>query len=269
MTAATAPVRGARGGQSGGRALTGAPGVPFARLLGVELRKQVDTRAGVWLLGVIVLVATGVIVLMLTTAQPADLTWESFFLGTSMVHLILLPLIGVLAATGDWSQRTALSVFTLEPRRTRVNVAKILAALGLAVAVMVATAGVAAAANGIGIATRDGAGTWGVDGAVLVGTAIALMLFVLQGVAFGLAMLSTPAAIVSYLALPTAWTIVAGMVPGLRRWAEWLDMNVTVLPLTEGGVTGGDVTRLLVSVAVWVGLPLAIGLWRTARRDVA
>ena len=264
MTAATATR-----GRPEPRPLTGSPGVPFARLFGVELRKQVDMRAGLWLLGIAVLVATGVIVLMLTTADPVDLSWQSYFLGTSMVHMILLPLVGILAATGDWSQRTALSVFTVEPRRTRVNVAKLGAALALGLAVIVATAVAAAAANGIGIATRDAGGAWDLEAATVAGATVTLLLFVLQGVGFGLALLSTPAAIAAYLVLPTAWSIVAGLVPGLWRWAEWLDMNLTVLPLAGGTMTSSDWPRLLVSVAVWVGVPLAIGLRRTARRDVA
>jgi hypothetical protein len=32
---------------------------------------------------------------------------------------------------------------------------------------------------------------------------------------------------------------------------------------------GGRGAQLAISVAVWVGLPPAVGLWRTARRDVA
>jgi hypothetical protein len=37
----------------------------------------------------------------------------------------------------------------------------------------------------------------------------------------------------------------------------------------SGDMAGGDWARLATSTALWVGVPLAIGLWRTARRDVA
>lgn len=56
---------------------------------------------------------------------------------------IFLPVIGIIAVTGEWSQRTALTTFTLVPRRWRIVVAKIVAlalpAL-LAVVISIATA---------------------------------------------------------------------------------------------------------------------------------
>ena len=45
---------------------------------------------------------------------------------------MLLPVIGIMAATAEWTQRTGLVTFTLEPRRGRVVLAKALAALACA-----------------------------------------------------------------------------------------------------------------------------------------
>ena len=44
---------------------------------------------------------------------------------------MLLPILGIMAATAEWTQRTGLVTFTLEPRRGRVVLAKALAALVL------------------------------------------------------------------------------------------------------------------------------------------
>jgi len=126
-------------------------GIPFLRLCRVELRKQLDTRAGVWLLVSIALVNTVFIAITLFTADAANITWTSLTASASFGQLLLLPLIGVMAATSEWSARTALTTFTLEPRRTRVNVAKLASAGSLGLIVMVMTLAFSAVLNAIGL----------------------------------------------------------------------------------------------------------------------
>ncbi|KGM13380.1 ABC transporter permease [Cellulomonas bogoriensis] len=251
------------------RAAEGRRGIPFVRLARVEARKQLDTRAGAWLLTVVVLVNAALITLMLTTAEPSALTWMNLTETASFGQMLLLPLIGIMAATSEWSQRTAVTTFVLEPRRGRVTLAKLVSALALGLCVMVATLAVAALLNVVGLVARDGDGSWALDVGFVAGMSLALVILVTQGVAFGLALLSTPGAIVAYLALPTAWTVLSALVEGLRGPSEWLDINMTLLPLMAGEMTGGDWSRLATSVALWVALPLAVGLWRTGLREVA
>lgn len=249
--------------------LTGAPGVPFARLLRVELRKQVDTRASAWLLGVIALVNIGLSALVLVASEPQALTWQELTVASSIGQLLLLPLIGILAATSEWSQRTALTTFVLEPRRTRVNLAKLVAAVVLGLGIMVVTTAAAALLNLVGMLLRDGDGSWALDPGMVAGTTIALVVFVVLGVAFGLVLLSTPVAVVAFLVLPTLGSVLPMLAPALQGPAEWLDVNRTTVPLMEGTMAADDWPRLAVSVAVWVVVPLVLGLWRTARRDIA
>ncbi|QDB79294.1 ABC transporter permease [Georgenia sp. 311] len=244
-------------------------GVPFTRLLLVELRKQVDTRAGAWLLAVIVLLNAALIALVLFTGEPQSRTWQELTTASSLGQLILLPLIGIMAATGEWSQRTALTTFTLEPRRSRVNLAKLVSAWGLGLVVMAAALAVGAVSNVVGAVLLDGDGAWTMEWSVLGGMLLALVLLVSQGVGFGLALLSTPVAIVAYLALPTAWTVLTALVSGLREPAQWLNLDSAMGPLMEGTMTATGWAQLATSAAVWVGVPLALGLWRTARRDVS
>ena len=125
---------------------------------------------------------------------------------------MLLPIIGVMAATAEWSQRTGLVTFVLEPRRGRVVLAKALAALGLAVVVLVAAVAASALANVAG-----GTGEWDLTAAVAGGTVLALLVYVLQGVAFGLLFLNTPVAIVSVLVLPTVWSIATLAISSLEE----------------------------------------------------
>ncbi|WP_263121183.1 ABC transporter permease [Cellulomonas sp. RIT-PI-Y] len=244
------------------------PGIRWARLVEVELRKQVDTRAGRWLLALIVLVDIVLMALFLWAADQAP-GWATMTEAASVGQLLLLPLIGVLAATSEWSQRTAVTTFVLEPRRIRVHGAKAAAGVLLALGVMVVTVAAAALATLTGGLVHGGVPSWTVHGGQLGGLALALILLVLQGLGFGLSLLSTPAAIVAYLALPTAWTVVATLVPALREPARWLDQSGPLAELMAGSLTGDGWVRLLTSTLLWVGVPLAVGLWRTARRDVA
>jgi hypothetical protein len=265
----TAPTFRTSGGATGSSARTDVAAVPFVRLARVELRKQLDTRAGAWLLAVIVLVDAGFIALTLFTADPAMLTWRELTMASLWGQMLLLPLVGILAATGEWSQRTALTTFALEPRRTRVNAAKLASALALGLTVMVLALVSGAVFNVVGALWRGGDGSWAMEWSMLGGMALALLLLVTQGLAFGLSLLSTPGAIVAYLGLPTLWSILGMTVTALREPAQWLDINTAMLPLMAGQMGGTQWAHLAASTAVWVLAPLAFGLWRTARRDVA
>ncbi|MFC4553859.1 ABC transporter permease [Georgenia faecalis] len=267
MSAAVAPTTGTTG--TAGPARTAPRAVPFARLAAVELRKQVDTRAGIGLLIAIVVLTAGIMALVLFNSDGEFITWQELTLASSWGSVFLLPLIGVMAATSEWSQRTALTTFALEPRRTRVNMAKLVSANVLGLGVLMAVLAVGAVLNVVGRLWLDGNGSWAMDWALFGGMALSLVILVTQGVAFGLALLSTPIAIVGYLALPTLWTILSALVPALRGPSDWLDINVTLTPLTEGGMGGEEWAQLATSCGVWVLLPLAFGLWRTARRDVS
>jgi ABC-2 type transport system permease protein len=57
--------------------LTGAAqGIPFARLVRVELRKLTDTRMSRWLLIAMAAATPVVIAIMLAVASPRDLTYS-------------------------------------------------------------------------------------------------------------------------------------------------------------------------------------------------
>lgn len=242
--------------------------VPFSRLLVVEIRKLTDTRAGMWLLIAIAAITAVVVTIMLFTANAADLTFANFVLATSVPQAILLPILGILAVTSEWSQRTGLVTFTLEPRRSRVAAAKLVAAALLGVAAVGVAFGTAALANIVGTTFMDGNGSWHMTGSVVGGALLLQVLGVVQGVAFGMAILSSAAAIVAFLVLPTAWTVLGSMVSWLHDAAGWLDLGTTSGPLLEGSMHGEQWARLGTSTALWVLLPLAFGLYRLVHREV-
>ncbi|WP_329107831.1 ABC transporter permease [Micromonospora sp. NBC_01699] len=240
----------------------------LARLTGVELRKLTDTRAGYWLLIVIALAAAAIVTVQLFVMPDADQTFENFFVPSLLPVGILLPVLGILLVTGEWSQRTAMTTFALVPQRSRVLVAKLLAAAIAALASVLASLAVAAIGTALAGAL-GGAGTWSVEPQIFGYAAVFQVINVVMGVAFGMLFLNTPLAIVLYLVLPTVWSILSEMISGLRRAAEWLDLSVTTMPLTTSDVTAGQWGRIAVSVALWVLLPLVAGLVRIVRREVS
>ncbi|MCA2213995.1 ABC transporter permease [Jidongwangia harbinensis] len=242
--------------------------VPLHRLIVVELRKLADTRAGLWLLIVIALAAAATVVILLFAADAEQQTFVEFFTFAQLPSAVLLPVLGILSVTSEWSQRTALTTFTLVPERGRVLTAKLIAAVLIAVLALGANGLFAVVGNAIASAT-GGDGSWTLGGDMLVQALVLQVVLVLMGYGFGALLLNSPVAIVLYFALPTVWSILAGLVKTLRTAAGWLDINQTTTPLSEPAMTGDEWTRLGVSVLVWVVVPLVVGWFRVLRREVA
>ena len=234
------------------------PSLP--RLSRVELRKMVDTRAGFWLLAIVALLAVAVPVIVLIVGNEEDKAFGSLLTGTTFFTSILLPIVGILAVTSEWSQRTALSTFTLVPERWRVMVAKIVAALLLGVATVVVCLVVSLLGAGIGGGEMD------VSASAIGSVLLFQLLGMLGGFALGALFLNSPIAIVMYFALPTAVGILGGLIESFPD--DWVDTSQTFEPLAENEMAGGDWSRLLVSALIWIALPLVLGIIRLQRAEV-
>ena len=248
-------------------ALTDVRGIPFTRLARVELRKMVDTRAGRWMLIVMSAISALIVAAMVIWGTPDESTFSVFVGVTSFPLIVLLPIVGIMAATAEWSQRTGLVTFTLEPRRSRVLLAKVVAGVLLGLLVVAASFVAAALGHLLTIVLRDTPGDWSMSWQVVLGFVVAMTIFIIQGLGFGFAVLNTPVAIVASILLPTIWSIV-GAFPKLQTAATWLDLNRTIDPLMSGSMTGADWAHLGTASAVWIGIPLAIGSWRVLTREV-
>ena len=139
-------------------------GPTLVRLAQVELRKSSDTRAGFWLLLVIALTSPAVAVLQMFFAEEPDKTFSMFIANTQLPVALLLPVLGILLVTSEWSQRTAMTTFALVPARSRVLTAKVLVGvilglLGVAAAAVAATLGALLTP----VLTSDSS-DWGVSG---------------------------------------------------------------------------------------------------------
>jgi len=236
------------------------PGLP--RLSRVELRKMADTRAGFWLLLVIELIAIAIVTITVIAGNDADKDFFSLFQGTLWVVSILLPVLGILLVTSEWSQRTGLTTFALVPERGRVITAKIVAAIVLSLAATAACLITAAAGNLVA------GGSWSLSLGAVGRGALFETLGLLGGVAFGLVFMNSALAIVLYYIIPTAWSILAQSVHAIEKPAKWLDTSQTVQPLVDGGMTGTAWAQLATSMALWLGVVMLIGLWRLRRTEL-
>lgn len=114
----------------------------------VEFRKLTDTRSGKALLGMGLAVPLAALVYLLSKGGD-DVSWRHFSQFTPVLG-VTIPLIGLFAMTAEWTQRTALTTFTLSPRRGRVLAMKFVASFGLAMAVLAAVVMVTLAATALG-----------------------------------------------------------------------------------------------------------------------
>jgi len=239
---------------------------PIARLVRVELRKAVDTRAGRWLLVLNALVAVAGAVIVAVTGETGERNLTHVLGDTSQMVSVLLPVLGILLVTSEWSQRTALTTFTLVPRRERIIAAKAAAGVLLAVAATAVCAAVSAVAL---IAADHGqAGMWQDAGRVIGYVLVFQVLNLLLGVGFGLLFRSTPVAIVVYFAAPTAWSILTSTVSALAGTGRWLDPSTTWNHLAGGTLTATTWAQVATAAAVWIVLPMLAGGWRVLYRPV-
>jgi ABC-2 type transport system permease protein len=246
-----------------GRDADARPGV--GRLTAVELRKMVDTRAGFWLQLAIVGLTLAVVTIIAIVGKEQDQTLPEMLSAAMLPASVLLPVVGILLVSSEWSQRTAPITFVLVPHRARVLAAKILASIVLSIVafafcLVVAVIGTAVAAPGID-------DTWSVSAGLLGQDALSLVTGVVGGVAFGAALLSSAPAIVLYFALPLGWAAL-GSISIFEDAARWLDASRSLSPLTEHLLSGTEWARAGTTLALWMVLPLLIGLWRILRDEI-
>ncbi|HYO33254.1 MAG TPA: ABC transporter permease [Nocardioidaceae bacterium] len=242
--------------------------VPLSRHVRVELRKLTDTRAGMWLLIAIALLTVAAVTLFLVFGPRRELTYNNFVGITLTPQGFLLPVLGILAVTSEWSQRTGLVTFTLEPVRSRIVVSKLIAVTILALTAVALLLLVAALGNVLGASWQDGDGSWsfGVEG--LRDVTLLQLMGIIQGVAFGMILLNSAAAIVLAFVIPIGFSIVFTLVSSLRDIAPWIDLATAQTPLFDHTMRGDDWLKLAVASLLWIAVPLVAGIVRVLRSEV-
>lgn len=251
---------------------TDVPALPFAltdrgpsltTLIAVETRKGVDTRAARALLASIAATGALLTTLAVVFGDADGATFGGFVTSGLAPVALLLPIVGVLVATSDWSQRSVVTTFALVPVRHRVLVAKVIAALLLVVGVVLVVVVIAFGAYVLCSMLQGFEANFAdAPGAVRFWLATAAAA-TLTGVTFGSLLLSTPVAVTVVLVVPLGYDfLIAIRFPAV---AEWISSGTWVLWLT------GEPSKplpVLTSLTMWVVVPLVAALWRQSRREV-
>ncbi|MEG3616716.1 hypothetical protein [Isoptericola haloaureus] len=270
MTALTAPPADAAG-RSGARAVP-RNGIPLTRLVEVELRKLVDTRASRWLLAAVPLLTLVVAAGVTIWGSDAETAFAALATTNLMPLELLLPLVAVLTVAGEWSQRSALTTFALVPRRGRVvgaqAVALVLVTLAAAAAVVVLSAvGTVVAAQVRGIDA-----VWDLGAGLALRSVLAYLAAVAVGFVAAVAIRSTAPAMVAGLGFLFVVPMISSVAAGLWSWwaehGAWFDLSWSLAFLTGPQVTGTQWAQVGTSVLLWLALPLALGLRRLLRVEV-
>jgi len=246
--------------------------IPFTRILGVELRKMFDTRSGFWLMASIVITSAVATVLTVLLSDRDELTFDSFAAAVGSPMSIILPIIGVLAVTSEWSQRTALTTFTLVPSRGRVITAKLVDVLVIGAVSMVIALGVGAVGNLATSAITGNDVVWDIPLWTFSQIVLANEMGMIFGFALGLLFRSSPAGIVGYFVWALVLPGISGALAEAQQWwadnAGWFDVNQTRFLLFDSKLTSEEWLQLGLTSSLWILLPFALGLALVMRSEV-
>lgn len=238
-------------------------GITMVTRTRIELRKLVDTRSSTTLLAVMF----GLLLLaipLLGVFAPEDLDLRGLMSEGSAPLVFLLPVVGMLAIAGEWRHRTALWTYALDPARSRVLTAKLIAIALLTLAAVVVTLVIALIVVALvgdtlpsprGILDVAAGLLWAIGGMTLVGAAL------------GAALLNAPLALTVFFLVPQlipqllrAWSTTAPIAPYVDAHAAFL-----------GGFAdrpAAQAPELASVVMLWIVLPMVVGFIRNARQDV-
>lgn len=253
--------------------VSGTPKTPFHRLVRTELRKSYDTRSGFWLLAIIglIVLAAEIIVVAVVTTQDEAISFGDFIGVAAFLTSFLLPVLGIMVLTSEWSQRTAMVTFALEPRRPLVIAAKALVGVLLTLATVAVSIAIGFVCNVL-VGLIEGGADWTFGWPDFAAFLLTQVLAMLGGFALAALLLNTPAAIVAFFVykwvLPGLFALGAALVGWFETLAPWIDFQSAQEAIWDWSSSGEDWAQLVVSGLLWLGFPLAVGTWRVLRAEV-
>ena len=246
--------------------------IPLGRIIGVELRKMFDTRSGFWLMASIVITSVLATAAIIVFAPDDQLTFDNFAAAIGAPMTVILPMIGILAVSSEWSQRSGLTTFTLVPHRGRVLRAKFLAATTVGVVSMFVALVVGVLGTLVGSAIAGVDAVWDVSAAHFTLIVLGSVLGMLFGFLLGLVIRNSAGAIVTYFVYTLVLPPLLGLLAANQKWfadlQPWVDYNYAQRPLFDGDVSTQQWQHLAVTGGLWFLLPLAIGLLIVRRAEV-
>lgn len=235
----------------------------FLTLAKVELRKMTDTRSGRWVLASILAVSATVLGFRLTQSN-VDPSFRTYGGAVATIIAFFAPIVGLLAMTSEWTQRSALTTFTLAPRRLPVLAAKYLSALIVSLGLFVAGVVMSLGATALGGLIHGGA-DYGSIATDVRGFAIIVVLQVTMAAAFGALAAQSAVALVAYFVAPTAFAALSSNL--LHGASPWFDVFSAYDQLASEQPFH-HLPQSLTAICLWVVLPSAIGIVRSLRREV-
>jgi hypothetical protein len=246
--------------------------IPLTRLVSVELRKMFDTRSGFWLMASIVITSVLATAALIAFGRDNQLTYDNFAAAIGAPMTVILPMIGILAVTSEWSQRSGLTTFTLVPHRGRVLGAKFLAAISVGVVAMFVALVVGALGTLIGSAIVGIDPVWNVSVTHFALIVLGSVLGMLFGFMLGLVIRSSAGAIVTYFVYTLVLPPLLGLLAANQQWfatlQPWVDYNVAQRPLFDGTVSSQQWQHLATAGGLWFVLPMVVGLLIVRRAEV-
>lgn len=235
----------------------------------VELRKMTDIRSGRWVLAVIVMTMVAMVCLLVFAGEDGDRVVPELFLASQLGLSVLLPVIGILSVTAEWSQRSGLSTFALVPKRHRVVYGKFFAGVILAVAGIAVSAAVTYGGHALAHATGNAEGGWGIPADLAATRLLDCVIAVASGIAFGMLLSSPMLSVLAFYAVPLVLGILGSTVSALEDTLEWINPGQALTPLSErGDISGTEWARALCNTAFFGVALFVAGLYRTNRREV-
>lgn len=246
--------------------------IPLRRLLDTELRKMFDTRAGFWLMASVGITAGLASVATALFAPDSVQDYESYATAIGFPVAVILPIIAALSVTGEWSQRTGLTTFTLVPSRSRVIGAKLLCILGVGVASMFVAMAIGAVGNLVGATVNGLDPVWNIEpkqvGLLIVSNVLGMLMGFMLGVLFR----NSAAAIVGYFVysfmLPTVFMLLYNFQEWFRDVHPWIDFQSATAVLYDNVPTGEQWAQLGVTGMAWLVIPTLVGLRMVMRSEV-
>ena len=174
--------------------------------------------------------------------------------------------------TSEWSQRTAMTTFSLEPRRMRIVMAKMLAGIALTGFVIVFALVVGLVCNLL-YGVLQGPIDWTFGWTGFLGFLITQTFAMLGGFALACLLLNTPAAIVVFFVYKWVLPGLFALGAALMAWFDNIG-RLDRLPDRAERALRHAVDRRSSGPTwpscgiIWLVIPLLIGLWRIQRAEV-
>jgi ABC-2 type transport system permease protein len=247
--------------------------IPTTRLVKIELRKMFSTRSGFWMLisiGALSVIATGAVIIF---APDSEINYNNFSAAIGLPMSVILPMIAILGVTSEWSQRSGLTTFTLVPSRGKVLGAKAFATLLVGLGSNVVAFTVGALGNVAGSALAGVDTVWDISLSMAPQMVLGNLVGMAIGFTLGVVLRNSAGAIVGYFVVSLVMPGILVLLAQVRSWFEdlqpWIDWNETQVALFEGATNTGEEWAMLASTtAIWIVVPLVIGLLFLRRSEV-